>query len=847
MQGLLVNFPSREILLVLDGQFCICGANDTAGMLWETPSKQLYGHLFEKLVEVPNNEYKHVASTLFYLRERRGTISFVTHVVTTPAHPLPFQYKRCSVEWRIRTCNNYYLLAGEIIEKSICAESEHSLHTCGIKTADTSNIYNENALNNVLRRWDVKSNHVYWDSSMERLFGYRAEHVQNNVFWWLQNIHSDDRERVWHGINRFIKGSMVFWCDEYRFRAREGNYLMVVDQMNCIRDSQGHALEVVSGVFNPYQRHQLEELLVTTRAKLLRDINFGVSSFEELRYQTQLTKTITDNTTSGLFMMDARGFPTFINPAAERITGYMLEEIKDKPLHYSVHYLYPNGAPYPMELCPLDNSQATLVAMQNQEEVFVDKFGRLFPVIWSIAPLDKNGKTIGAVIEFRDVTEEKNSERERLHSKLQAEQGRIKAEEAEAHKQNLAKFVDYVCHEIRNPLHGISANADFLWDLFSNLERENADIGQIAIFSEIKWKQAREFLTSIRECVNHQALITNSVLDLSRLEAGKVELERTTFRLDSVVSEAVEILRARFLEARLKVEFDLRHWNTTWVKGDSTRLRQVILNLLSNAIKFTPAEGLIRINGREPDIRKNKVRIQAEVSDNGVGMTENELGVLFQRFSQTKKKLPSKYGGSGLGLNICSEILSLMDGSISVTSDRHQGSSFAFALTLDLASPDDIRIWRAKGKQPSLDARDEGVNQFKHILVAEDNAVNQKIISAYLRKLGYHHTIAGNGQEAVSQFRSSGLAVDMVLMDLEMPIMDGREAAKRIQDTQRLREVQVPIIAFSGNSSTHQIKEALRCGIDDYLTKPCNRKQLSNMIRKWELQRAKHIPDNPTL
>jgi PAS domain S-box-containing protein len=148
-------------------------------------------------------------------------------------------------------------------------------------------------------------------------------------------------------------------------------------------------------------------------------------------------------------MMDSNGHPTYMNRAAEQLTGWTLAEIQDRPLHYAVHYKKPDGSPYPLEECPIDNSHAELRPLQNQQEIFCDRWGRLFPVVWSVAPLAKGGRTIGAVIEFRDVTHERKTEAEKLRLLVEKEGERAKMEEAEAHRGRMAEFVDYICHEIR--------------------------------------------------------------------------------------------------------------------------------------------------------------------------------------------------------------------------------------------------------------------------------------------------------------------------------------------------------------------------------------------------------------
>lgn len=357
-----------------------------------------------------------------------------------------------------------------------------------------------------------------------------------------------------------------------------------------------------------------------------------------------------------------------MNPAAEKITGYKLSEIASRPLHYAIHYKRPDGTHYPMEECPVDNSQAALVPLQNQEETFVDKDGRLFPVVWSIAPLEKDSKTVGAVLEFRDVTLEKAAQLEQLKAKLEAEQQLVRAQEADAHRRLLTEFVDYVCHEIRNPLHGIAANMEFLagtLEKMYNIMESNCTCCSRGRVSGM-FCDSQEFLASIRECVEHQTQITDSVLDLSRLEAGKVELCDEVFDPRDLIHQTVKILRGKIMEKNVVVREELpsltsyaipsyscdRHSTSTpiLVKGDATRLRQLFVNLVSNAVKFTPPGGRIVLQ-LEPLVRDGAwLKLTGMVQDNGVGLEDSELASLFKRFSQTNKKISNDYSGSGLGI-----------------------------------------------------------------------------------------------------------------------------------------------------------------------------------------------------
>lgn len=307
-------------------------------------------------------------------------------------------------------------------------------------------------LTDVLRYWDVAAQTCAWSlPRFELLLGYPQEQVDPSVSWWHALIHPDDRKRVLGSVQRFVEhpGKTRFWADEYRVLAADGEYVAVIDQLRVLaRDPDtGHVSRCVGACFSPVQRQQVDDILLGPHAALLREVQqqHALASSDAV----ELLKTVTDNSASGLFMMDSRGHPTYMNRAAEQITGWTLPEIQDRPLHYAVHYKKPDGSPYPLEECPVDNSQAELVAAQNQTEVFCDRWGRLFPVVWSIAPLDKGGRTVGAVIEFRDVTYQQNTENEKLRLLVEKEAERTKMEQAESHRAKMAEFVDYVCHEIR--------------------------------------------------------------------------------------------------------------------------------------------------------------------------------------------------------------------------------------------------------------------------------------------------------------------------------------------------------------------------------------------------------------
>ncbi|BFZ65019.1 hypothetical protein YB2330_006182 [Saitoella coloradoensis] len=867
------SFPTDDILIALDSDLRITAANDNALSAFRAPTRR---DLLNLRICDLLSDGESFAAQLAELARRRGTIRIETDMIRGGDPDV-------SISWRIRVHGgdgDGYRVVGR---RKLAEREEWANRLSDMAMAHA---WLRDNVNDVLRRWDITTSTISWDAKMQFLTGYEfnSSNGETTPEWWRDRIHTDDVDRVWESVQRFMKGHGVFWCEEYRFRCADNTtYITLVDQLHLTRSPTGAALLATGALFNPVQRRQVADILETPRTILLRDIPHGHIKSDDLRHQTMLIKTITDNSPSGLILKDAKGYPTYINPAASRITGYAFDDIKDKPLHYSIHYKHPDGRAYPMEDCPVDGSQVRLQP-QKGSTLFVRHDGSFFPSVWSNSPLEgRDGRSIGAVLEFRDVTEEREMEKERLQAMVDAEQGLIRAREAEWHKMKLGEFIDYVCHEIRNPLHGIAANTGFLAEHLDALKEASSNSKEGNVMERLV-KDCTGFLTSIRECVNHQALITNNVLDLSRLDAGKVELDSEVFEVESVAGQSVDMLRANIIEKKLDVRIEGgSSQGLGLVKGDSTRLRQVFINLLSNAIKFTPrgkrivvryavdeeasrsanleakmggvgimdgghhhhhhhhheeAEAKAKCTGNEG---VEFLVLRASVEDTGLGMTDDEQKWLFKRFSQTSKKISATYGGSGLGLNICYELVKLLGGEITVRSSKDVGTSFEFTVKLTRPSACEVQDY-GRLHVPMATLHQKSLGRFGRVLIAEDNAINQKIMAKYMTQLELEYTIVDNGLKAVEAYTSLDPDADVdvkpfdfVIMDMEMPVLDGRQATVAIREWEEKNgRKRVPLVALSGNARKEQVEHAFGCGVDDYLTKPCKLDALRSMVQKWQ-------------
>jgi signal transduction histidine kinase/CheY-like chemotaxis protein len=393
------------------------------------------------------------------------------------------------------------------------------------------------------------------------------------------------------------------------------------------------------------------------------------------------------------------------------------------------------------------------------------------------------------------------------HLAAAKENAEVQADRAGAASQAKTDFLAMMSHEIRTPMNGILGCTSLLLD------------------TPLRTQQ-HEYAQTIRSSAESLLTILNDVLDYSKIEAGRLTVEETVFDLRATCEDIHRLLlqpaAQRQLELHLRYDADVPQFIT----GDPVRIRQIVLNLASNAVKFTD-RGSVRLEVSRPDASHLKV----SVIDTGIGISPEQQAKLFKRFTQADSSTTRRYGGTGLGLAISKQLVELMRGQIEFSSTPGQGSTFSFVLPL---------IETAQQRAPAVPkpvvrAETSG----RRILVVEDNLVNQRVAQHMLLRLGHAVDLAENGREAL--VRLSASQYDLVLMDCQMPEMDGFEATTQIRrPDSTVLDRDVPIIAMTANAFDEDRKRCLAAGMNDFLSKPVHRPTLEGMIEKWAAGREPH-------
>lgn len=493
----------------------------------------------------------------------------------------------------------------------------------------------------------------------------------------------------------------------------------------------------------------------------------------------------------GLMQLDAQGMVVYANDYWLDITGREAGGDRDAAVTAAIH---PEDRAVVRE--EWDRSVAENRPFMMVYRVQAGDRGTRWVDAKTIALVDEEGNLDGYIAAIQDITDQKMFGLKLQQKNLELDAALRRAEEATVAK---SQFLANMTHEIRTPLNAIVGMAEFL---------------STSVLPPVQKDYAETLATSAENLLE----LINGILDFSKIEAGKMTLEAREFRLYEAVSSAAKTFSFLARQKSLAFEVIQEYDRDVACVGDSARVIQVLNNLMSNAIKFT-ARGRVQVRIRQVDARRGFARMRFEVEDTGIGIPSAARVKLFQAFTQGDASTTRRFGGTGLGLFICKKLVDLMDGEIGVN-DQEGGAHFWFEIPFRLARP------RVAAPPASVTA--PVCAESLRVLVAEDNLVNQKVALAMLGKLGHRARIVSNGREALEALRDG--PYDVVLMDCQMPELDGYEATRLLRTTFPGGVANIPVIAMTANAVKGDRERCLEAGMDEYVTKPVKLQELHRTI-----------------
>ncbi|HEY9687562.1 MAG TPA: PAS domain S-box protein [Coleofasciculaceae cyanobacterium] len=617
---------------------------------------------------------------------------------------------------------------------------------------------------------DAEENVTYFNKTALHLFGMSAEDLLKQG--WQPLIHPEDLPAVLKDVHIAYTQHAPF-KSEFRCRFADGRYHWLISEGVPRLSPDGEFIGHIGSCTDITVRREMEQALRESEARFR-------SAF--------------DYAPIGIGIVCAEGHFLKVNHAFCRIVGYSEEELLALTIQDITH---PDDVASSQELVnrALEGEQDSY----QLEKRYLHKDGHPVWIQLNISPVrDVLGQTLYMIGQIQDITDRKIAE----------EQLRRAKEAAESAASAKSEFLATMSHEIRTPMNAVLGMATLLGE--TNLSEEQ-----------------RELVATIRSGSSTLLGIINDILDFSKVESGRMELDNQPIELKSCIEESFALFTQKAGEKGVRLSLRIEPEVPMMIMSDSTRLRQILVNLVGNAMKFTE-QGEISVSVKKiiEAEQDNEIELQFSVCDTGCGIPEDKLQLIFDSFTQVAPATSRKYGGTGLGLAICNRLVQLMGGRIWAESSFDEGSSFHFSIRTQVVYWTLVQVPVTQVEHSSF-ARQYPLE----IVVAEDNPTNQKLIMHILRQLGYQPALVESGLGVLDlQNRQS---CDLILMDVQMPEMDGLEATRRLIERTPDAESRPIIVAMTAFGMSEDRQKCLSAGMDDYISKPISTEQIRGILSKW--------------
>ncbi|MEF2143828.1 MAG: PAS domain S-box protein [Desulfovibrionaceae bacterium] len=616
--------------------------------------------------------------------------------------------------------------------------------------------------------WDLVGNTVFFSDRWKEILGFGPEEVPNDVEQWSQRLHPEDTKRVIEENDRCRRGETPSFVVEYRMRHKDGSYRWIQGRGSSARDAEGRVVRLSGTHSDITARKEAEQKLRESTALL--DTAARIARFGGWSVNLVQNKVVWSDQVAAIHDM-----PNGYSPKVEEGILFYAPQWREK-IRNVFGMCVERGIPYDEEM---------QIVTAKGTQVWVRTTGE--------AVRDEKGRIIGAQGAFQDISEQKRNHFALIQAK----------EQAEAASKAKSAFLANMSHEIRTPLNGIMA-------MMQLLEMTRLD------------EEQNRYVSMAMTSTDRLTRLLSDLLDISRIEAGKMTIREAEFRPQELCRSVFELfmLPARSKGIRLQDAIDAAL--PARLLGDESRLRQILFNLVGNAVKFTE-RGEVRLEISPLHSRAGFLNVLISVMDTGIGIPAEHLDELFQPFSQVENSYTRKFQGAGLGLSIVRRIVELMGGHITMDSMPGEGTEVHVMLPFKLLQDSEER-----DLEDIL--RDDGHAGTLRVLLVEDELLNAFAIRSLLEKCGHEVIVAENGRQALELLAKND--IDVILMDVQMPIMDGLESTKAIRSSAGLGPKRdIPIIALTACAMSGDREKFLAAGMNGYLGKPVKLESLIEALQ----------------